>query len=252
MKPQILVGWRSYRGGPGATSGSLAMLMLESRDIVMGVATRISTLVHNATEQLARMAIAHEKSHGVTHFALLDDDMMWPSDMFYRLLRHDVDVVSGVYYQEVSDTKVQPVAYYVRSEGFTGERAFKHIEDIPPSNKLIRVGGAGSGCLLVKIEVLKQILEKYGSIYIGADMYTDKWAVPYLIGEDVIFANRCDELGIKYWIDASVRCGHYKPRYIYGPMDNTSSDSMWTCKHCRLNQTHNGFNNCIQCGRIKD
>ena len=129
----------------------------------------------------------------------IDDDMVIPKDAITKLLSHNKDICSGIYFGRGNYAPVMYNLWYEEDEdvySFQGIRDYKQ-------DSLIKVGAVGFGCVLTKVDTMKKI---WGGIvrdttgtcfnYIGG------------LGEDLSFGVRCLHLGVETWVDTSVKCGH--------------------------------------------
>jgi len=127
----------------------------------------------------------------------LDADHTFDADILKRLLvpflQHDLDVVSGVYYQR--QPPYLPVLYRFRADDDY------HCEFITgfPDDTMFRVDCAGAGCLLVRTRVFDRMRAELGEQ--PFDQYQGT-------GEDFSFFMRCRKLGIPVHVAPWVRCGH--------------------------------------------
>ena len=147
-----------------------------------------STRPDEAHNHLVREAF--DKNPSITHIMWLGADVLVPADAVERLLAADKPVVGGLYHQ--TEAPFRPMAFDLEP--------YRPLDLSFADGKLRQVGGVGFGCLLVRAEVYMQMSQHYNDI---------RWHErTYETGEDVHFFDRCRELGIEVWLDASVRCGH--------------------------------------------
>lgn len=67
-----------------------------------------------------------------------------------------------------------------------------------PENSLFEVDAVGFGCVMMKVQVLKDVMEKENS-----------WFNPYPgFGEDLSFCIRAKKSGYRIWCDSSIKVGH--------------------------------------------
>lgn len=148
-------------------------------------------VVHWARNELARLAQEHICGHTgkrYTHVLWLDDDHVFNPDLALCLARHDVDMVSALYFGRVG--RHLPVAY-VKDETPNKYMHYQILE-VPP--KLCEVDAVGFGACLMRMDVLDRIPApwfKFGDA-----------------GEDVHFCVNAKEHGIKVHVDGSYMVGH--------------------------------------------
>ncbi len=82
---------------------------------------------------------------GFQHVFMLDSDVVPPNDAILRLLRHNLPLVSGVYHR-----RSPPHGLPVMIKGPTWVSQY-------PANTLMEVDLVGSGCLLIRRDVLESL-----------------------------------------------------------------------------------------------
>lgn len=117
----------------------------------------------------------------------LDSDTVPKTETLARLLSHNVDVVSGLYFQ--------------RSENALG--VYSDLPGAVPrsfgDSRLREVESTGAGCLLVRRHVIEALTRAWQF----------PWEHPIPGGmEDVLFCNRIRELGYKVHLDGGHVVGH--------------------------------------------
>lgn len=146
------------------------------------------------------MQVAFQK--GYDYIMWLDDDMIVPDDIIERLLAHNKDIVSGIYFGRKN---FRPLLFdVIPEEDEAGETLYSiknHTEY--PQDELFKIDGIGFGCVLTKVSALKKIWQCPDE-GIGGTCFDFIGGV----GEDLSFAIRCQRLGIETWVDTSIKCGH--------------------------------------------
>ena len=146
------------------------------------------TITNMARNRIVEQAMKHD----CTHILFLDADMTFPSDMIEKLLEHDKDIVSGLYFQR--DVGHLPVA--MKS---INDREYRRLNKHEMGG-LVEVDAVGTGCLLVK----REAFEKIGFPWFYYHTYDDGvWHT-----EDVIFCRTAKKKGLKIFVDTDVKCGH--------------------------------------------
>lgn len=144
------------------------------------------TLVYVARDRLACKAI----NENFTHVLWLDSDMIFQPTILEDLLDTRKDFVTGIYHaRRPSFTScIFKQCYELdRIERFT---------DYPKDT--FEIGGCGFGCVLVTVDILKQVQMHFKTCFCPLQNF----------GEDIAFCNRVHELGMKMWCEPTVRCGH--------------------------------------------
>ena len=65
----------------------------------------------------------------------------------------------------------------------------------PPESKLIEVDAVGTGVMLIKNKVFKELDKPY--FFYEADR-----------SEDIMFCQACRQKGIRIYVDTTLKCGH--------------------------------------------
>lgn len=147
----------------------------------------------------------------VKYLLFVDTDVFLPMDALTRLISHDADIITGVYWMK--STPPQPVIYKTLGDG--------PLWDIKPQKEPIEIGGAGLGCCLIKMSVFEKFKEA-GVPFFKQDYQTNDNNRPLHVdvGEDHWFYSQARKLGFKVLCDTNVLCDHYQPKTgIFYPGD---------------------------------
>ncbi len=175
---------------PVLTVSCIMQLMREAQDS-MQIMT--GSLVYNSRTHLANIAL----SEGYTHIMWIDSDMTFPPDTLNRLIERDKDAITCICYGR--HFPFAPCAYKSVKKGGKQKEGAKipiEIQDNMPD--LFTVDGCGSAMMLVKTDVYKKVLGKYG------EWYEPKWN----LGEDLAFTERLKGVDIPVWCDSTIPIGH--------------------------------------------
>lgn len=147
-----------------------------------------------AREKLGESAISPEVDADYLFF--VDDDMLCPPDLFYRLVKHDKPIVAALAFTRNPDH--QPVIYET-IEGYDASvqqryGLTKFVKNYP-RNTLVECDAVGFGAVLIKTEVLKK-LEKPWFFGMAST------------GEDVTFCIKAKKAGFSVWMDTATKLGH--------------------------------------------
>lgn len=127
----------------------------------------------------------------------LDMDTIPPPDVIKKLLSHKKDVVAGMYFgqHEIQGSLMEvPFAWVFKSrDGFWGRLRYLMPDEFS-SGKLLELGMAGTGCVLISKNILEKIKFHYD---LGMDAADDRW-----------FFYDCHRLGIQPYLDTGVACNH--------------------------------------------
>lgn len=144
--------------------------------------------------------IEQAQQNKCTHIMLLDDDTAYNTDLIYRLLAHDVEIVTGLYLKR--DYPHEPIIF-----DFQDERGWGTFKRLKRTDKgLIEVVSAGFGCCLIKMSVFDRLDKFYGDkakpyVRLG-EIEQDNWC------DDTGFFRRCSQAGIKIHCDLDALVGH--------------------------------------------
>lgn len=153
-----------------------------------------STMIHNARNSIAT------ESKNYDYLFFIDSDCVLPDGTLERLVRHDKDIVAGMYFHK--EPPFWPVIYTRNEKGL-----FDVIQDYP-EKKLIETDGIGMGVCLIKTSVFKKLPEK------PFDPYQKDKDSEFINGEDLAFCIRAKESGYKIWVDTGIQAQHQTTRYI--------------------------------------
>lgn len=160
------------------------------------VAFNACSLIYDSRNKLAAKAMKDE----FDYVLWLDSDMVFSPDILEKLIADDKDMVSGLYFRRTSP--YTPVIFK-DSELKDGRLVWSDYTDYP-KGELFKVAGAGFGCVLMKTDMIFDMIGKYGD-----------WFTPlYSSGEDLSFCYRARELGYEIWCDSRIKCGHMSHQMI--------------------------------------
>ena len=135
---------------------------------------------------------------------LLDSDQHFHNHTLERLRAHDLDVVCGLYFRRT--VPLIPVAYYPSNEWPLCPMW------VYPRAALVQIGAHGFGCVLIKRRVLELIKDtlKPEEPFIWNGPCPELRGDYRSVGADLRFyAHLCKRVGIKSYMDTSVKSGHY-------------------------------------------
>ncbi len=160
------------------------------------VAFNACSLIYDSRNKLAAKAMKDE----FDYVLWLDSDMVFSPDILEKLIADDKDMVSGLYFRRTSP--YTPVIFK-DSKLEDGRLVWSDYTDYP-KGELFKVAGAGFGCVLMKTDMIFDMIGKYGD-----------WFTPlYSSGEDLSFCYRARELGYEIWCDSRIKCGHMSHQMI--------------------------------------
>ena len=151
------------------------------------------TLVYYARESLARYAILKK----FTHVLWLDDDMVFTKNAVEDLSFCGKDFVTGICH-----SRRPPYSSCIFTEIYPGVQKWKG--NVYP-RRAFEIAASGMACVLMSVEILKDVSDKFGLMFLPTDTY----------GEDVAFCWRATQCGYKLFAEPTVRVGHVSKTVIY-------------------------------------
>jgi cellulose synthase/poly-beta-1,6-N-acetylglucosamine synthase-like glycosyltransferase len=140
------------------------------------------------------------------YLLILDQDVIPPKDVIEKLISHDKDVVSALFFGHhdvgQGDVRPMPFAWVFSKEIGDWNHTGYLLESETWEPQLLKIAFAGMGCILIKKEVLEKVKFRYN---IEMDAWDDRW-----LGVDV-WANN-----FEFYLDNTVICKHL---YLNRPFD---------------------------------
>lgn len=142
-------------------------------------------------------------AYDAKYLLFIDSDTVFPEDALVRLMKHDVDIVSGLYFQRLRP--YNPHAYILH-------RDILVPIDVWPKDELVdNLDSVGAGFLLIKTKTLKGIGRPHFQFWNLPDGSPSG-------GEDSFFCDKARGKGHKIHLDTGLLLGHVT-NYIIGPRD---------------------------------
>ena len=172
---------------------SLAMLQKGGNETA--VMFQVGSLIYDARNKLAKEAI----KMGADYTMWFDSDMVFPPDTMFRLseaIDKGHDFATGLYFTR--KPPIKPVIYkslwWDNKDGLNvgAENDYDYKEG------LIEIAGAGFGCCMTTVDLLKRVGDRFGSPFMPLQGF----------GEDLSFCWRAIMVGAKMGCDTSIKCGH--------------------------------------------
>jgi len=166
----------------------------------MGVVS--CSLVYSARNDLAKHAIANK-----TDYVLwLDSDVVFPNTLMEDLMEaiQGRDIVSGVYHMRREPFK--PVLWKKLRQGMTVDENESEEYTDYPRDGIFEIEGCGFGVVLMRTQVLKDVMGKYREMFAPMPGY----------GEDLSFCIRARGCGYRIHCDPKVQVGHKASTIVTG------------------------------------
>jgi hypothetical protein len=155
--------------------------------------TMIATSHGQSPARNRNIMIRTALEQNATHCFFLDDDMAFDSDTLVKLLKHDKDIVSGLYLMR--NYPHLPVMF---DQAFDdGKCKFAFLEQ--GKKGLVEAVNVGLGCALIKTNVFRKMTDPW--ITLG-ECERDHWS------DDISFFNRARKDGFKIYVDLETTCSH--------------------------------------------
>ncbi len=140
-----------------------------------------------------RNLIADWVVRGYDYLFAVDHDVTFPPDTLMKMIMHDKDLVTGVYRQRVDPQAIE--IYDLNQHRMTVDQLYS------TRSNLVRIGGCGFGCVLVKKDVFRRIGYPQFEYHVALNHNNT-------ISEDTDFCNKAMSKGFTLWCDPSILCGH--------------------------------------------
>ena len=145
-----------------------------------------------AREMLAEQAI----KYNCDYLFMCDDDMMAPVDLFYRLVKHGVDIVAPLAFTRNPPHRAVMFSVVEGFDPIVGKPYYiNNTVHNYPRNRLVECDAVGFGAVLIDTKVLKGMGKPY---FMGS----------HGTGEDIHFCNQAKKKGFKVFMDTSTKLGH--------------------------------------------
>ena len=152
---------------------------------------RVGTYVHQMRNDIVYSAVENQADY----LMFVDSDLEFPSNGIRQLLAHDKDVVGGCY-----NIKKLPPKGTVKGLGKDGM-----ICEHEMSKSLEKVYAIPTGFMLIKVKAVAFMPHPFDF---------DRYPNGMLIGEDVQFCRRLNQMGKEIWCDGSIEIKHIG-QYLY-------------------------------------
>jgi len=134
------------------------------------------------------------KREGCDYLFFIDSDVLIEDGQLERLLYHNKDVVTGVYYQRIPPYNPLP-----RKK--VSKNLYVPIE--PDGQDIIDIDGVGLGCILIKMDIFDKIRYPWFEFKYHRDH--GKWSQ---LSEDLNFCQKLQDIGVRICCDQTVQCRH--------------------------------------------
>lgn len=160
--------------------------------------TPMSCYIHINREKSVEYAL----ELGADYLLFIDGDMVFPTDALNKLFALDKDIASVTYnfrsYPQLSIVKLDE---QYDAEYQVDESVVERPIPLSAIKNPFRVAGAGTGFMLIKMDVFKKIKRPWFFFKAEGDGVAP-------VGEDIYFCDKAREHGYEIWVDPSIQMGH--------------------------------------------
>lgn len=140
------------------------------------------------------LAVKKAQKYNADFLMCLDADMQHPPDIIYRLAKHELPIVSGMYFHQ--SPPHLPVVYKHKEA-----HNYVHCWDYP-KDRLFDVDLVGMGCVLIDMRVFDEIEMPY----FAYDSSREDGIVD--VTEDVEFCKKVRAANFNIFVDPTIQCKH--------------------------------------------
>jgi hypothetical protein len=130
----------------------------------------------------------------------IDSDINWEPEDVLRLYESDKDIISGAYMLGSGEV----VAY---KELFGRAYTYDEIKD---ATELMKVHSVGFGFVCIKQGVFEKMTRPWFQSVLGTTKQNGEEFTFPILGEDLSFCQRANNLGFEVWLDPNVKLIHNK------------------------------------------
>jgi hypothetical protein len=167
--------------------------------------------------------VRRASKRGAKEILFIDQDVIYPDDLYWKLARHDKPVVSALYFKRLPP--YDPLVFdWVDRERIDVTSRKDYDEG------LVECGAVGLGATLIQMEAIDKVLEWQLN---NGEKHPNPFRVFPPVGEDIFFCAHCREAGIPVYCDTTVKClhiglnpvseTHFKLQNRYGSLDEAAA-----------------------------
>jgi hypothetical protein len=165
-------------------------------------------LADNQQEASLNLMVMGALAEGVEFILFLEHDNVYKKDLLQRLMKHELDVVTGYY--PFRNWPYEPIPLKRDKNGLLYR--FEYSEGDPDADNLMDMSVGCFGCCLVKAEVMKDLLSKGLAFRREYDKKSQSTRTP-----DIVFFQDLADNGYQVIVDGNARAGHLTQRLIVDP-----------------------------------
>jgi len=145
---------------------------------------------------------------GCEFILFLEHDNLYEKDLLDRLLKHDLDVVTGYY--PFRNWPYAPIPLKKEKNGLLYR--FEYSQGDPTKDNLMEMTVGCFGCCMIKVSVFKDLLSKGLVFRREFDKKTNATLTP-----DIVLFQDLAQQGYKIIVDGNARAGHLTKKMVVNP-----------------------------------
>ena len=158
---------------------------------------KVRSLLLGADRKFGQYQAPWQGKKDYDYIMWIDSDQVFELNDFFKLLRHDKDIVSGLYLRKPQGDTLNDIPIEFACFNEDGKRLYTN----EVNGELRKVWSNGMGWMLIKKGVFEKIeYPWFGPIIEGLGFH----------GEDVSFQIRAKDVGFDSYVDTSIIVGHEK------------------------------------------
>lgn len=176
------------------------LLAMSCNGLLCGTAMPKNRLIPYARNEAVEQVLKDEFTNPDEDFIFwLDQDIIVAPGVLTRLLSHNKDIVSGLYF--LKEPPHHPLIMKKRDCQISERGKYSNLSDYPDGLIKLEDGSVGFGCVLTKVKIFETMQKPWF-----------EWTKDS--GEDIDFCIKAKESGYDIWYDSEVRCGHQGDRRV--------------------------------------
>jgi len=207
-----------------------SLLSFQQECLMKGIVVSFALLKSSLVTQGRNLCVSNfmEASHSYTHFLFIDSDIDFNSDTIFKMIEADKEVIAAPYplkaidwdkiHKRIQNKEISPET--MSKMGYTWPIKLENQNQISVEKGVMEVSHAPTGCMLIKKQVFKKMMEAYPNLKIEQptmvngkedtkpyyynffDTYHEPETKRYY-GEDFGFCKRWTEIGGKCYLYVS-------------------------------------------------
>lgn len=193
-------------------SGLVPSVMVQSLlQLRKPCATSFTTVVRQRIDKVRNYMAKQALESGFDYLLMVDDDNPIPEDTLELMLEDDKDiVVAPIMTRNPNEKGERDLCAFYSEEKKIKEntlRIYNHITEFRDEGPLHRIDAGGTGCMMIRRNVLETLWKKYeGEPFQFGDITVD--GQRRTMSEDAEFCERAVDEGFEIWLDERIKPFH--------------------------------------------